>query len=76
MKKVPKVRRTDGSRDELQSEYRLDYAKAKSNRFAVDAPPDCVAVTLDPDVATVFKDARAVNKVLRAVIEAMPAPSR
>ena len=30
------------------------------------------AVRLDPDVASVFKDSVAVNKALRALIQAMP----
>jgi hypothetical protein len=56
----------------LQAEYRFDYTKSKPNRFAARIAPGAVAVMLDPDVARVFKSAKAVNGVLRAVAAAMP----
>ncbi|MCL4206472.1 MAG: hypothetical protein KJ000_28655, partial [Pirellulaceae bacterium] len=65
-----------GLSDELQAEYRFDYSKAKPNRFASRVDPTRVVVALDPDVAEVFADADAVNKVLRALIEAMPRKKR
>lgn len=54
-------------------EYRLDYSKAKPNRFANSAGTRRVAVILDEDVAEVFATTASVNKALRAIIEAMPA---
>ena len=59
--------------DELRSEYRFDYAKAKPNRFAERIRKGSVAVLLDPDVARVFTDAESVNAVLRALMTTMPA---
>ncbi len=56
----------------MESEYQLDYSKAKPNRFAERAQPGTLAVVLDPDVASVFKDAGSVNNVLRALMETMP----
>jgi len=48
-------------------EYDFDYSKASPNRFAKGR-----AVILEPDVARVFNTSDAVNKMLRAVIAAMP----
>jgi hypothetical protein len=59
--------------DELLPEYRLDYTQAKPNRFAErSAKPKAMFVVLDEDIAQVFQTPEAVNKVLRALIEAMP----
>jgi hypothetical protein len=59
--------------DELRSEYRFDYSKAKPNRFADRTRPGSLAVLLDPDVAEVFTGPEAVNAVLRALMATMPA---
>ena len=56
--------------DELLAEYEFDYRKAKPNRFAAAAKR--TVVVLDEDVARVFTTPEAVNKALRALIEAMP----
>ena len=59
--------------DELLAEYRFDYQKAKSNRFAVrDETQKLTVVVLDDDVAQVFTTPESVNKALRALIESMP----
>jgi hypothetical protein len=61
------------SEDELLDEYRFDYQKAKANRFAArSATEKLKVVVLDEDVAQVFTTPESVNKVLRALIEAMP----
>jgi hypothetical protein len=57
---------------DLRPEYRFDYAKAQSNRFAGRAKGKSVVVLLAPDVARVFKDGESVNAALRAVMSAMP----
>ena len=57
---------------ELRGEYRFDYTKAQPNRFAGRIDKDRVVVVLDPDIADVFKDSEAVNRVLRALITSMP----
>ena len=71
MKKTPN-RKTGSSGDELKAEYRLDYRKAKPNRFAALIPEDTVAVILDPDVAAVFNSSETINSLLRSVIAAVP----
>ena len=59
-------------RDTMQKEYRFDYRRAKPNRFAEEMAEGVVVVTLEPDVAAVFKSSEAVNTLLRSVIAAMP----
>ena len=56
----------------LRKEYRLDYRKARPNRFAARMAGASTAIVLDPDVASVFRSSKAVNAVLRSVISAMP----
>jgi hypothetical protein len=59
--------------DDLAPEYHFDYQKAKPNRFANRSGQDgLTVVVLDEDVAQVFTTPEAVNKVLRALIGAMP----
>jgi hypothetical protein len=53
----------------MLSEYNFDYAKARPNRFA---QANSRVITLDPDVAEVFKTSEAVNHALRAIISAIP----
>lgn len=57
---------------DMPAEVKLDYDKAKPNRFAGRLGDEKILVTLDPDVAAVFRDAESVNRVLRALIETMP----
>lgn len=67
---------SSNSEDELLPEYHFDYKKAKPNRFANrSGKQKLTVVVLDEDVAEVFLTSEAVNKVLRALIEAMPQPS-
>ena len=56
-------------KDNMQSEYDFDYSKAKKNRFEKDYH---ISVTLDSDVAGVFKNSESVNKALRAILTAVP----
>ena len=58
----------------MLNEYSFDYGKAKPNRFAAAFADEQVVVILDPDVAAVFHNSAAVNRVLRALIETMPPP--
>lgn len=64
------------SDDELLPEYNFDYKKAKPNRFADRSGRQRLkVVVLDEDVAQFFTTPESVNKVLRALIEAMPQAS-
>ncbi|MGA8537900.1 MAG: hypothetical protein WB566_00290 [Terriglobales bacterium] len=56
----------------LRSEYRFDYTKARTNRFARRARGKSVVVLLAPDVAKVFKTGELVNDALRAIMKAVP----
>jgi hypothetical protein len=60
----------------MKAEYNFDYRKARPNRFAGRAGTRRTVVELDPDVAMIFSTSTAVNKALRALIEAMPRKSR
>lgn len=57
---------------DIQTEYRFDYRKARLNRFAGKSGNAQLVVVLDPDVSKVFTTPESVNKVLRALIAAMP----
>lgn len=58
--------------EEIVSEYRFDYDKAKPNRFAMKMMDEPLVVLIEPDVAKFFKTPEQVNKALRALISAMP----
>jgi hypothetical protein len=60
------------SADELRPEYRFDYQEAQPNRFADPERRQRLAVVLDEDVARIFTTAEAVNRALRALLEAVP----
>ena len=75
MNKMP-FDQPSNSEDELLPEYQFDYKKAKPNRFANrSGKSKLTVVVLDEDVAEVFSTPESVNKVLRALIEAMPQAS-
>lgn len=63
---------TSDQDDDLLPEYRFDYTKAKPNSFAQQLRERQIMVALDPDVASVFRSAEEVNRVLRALIQTMP----
>ncbi|ACK66669.1 conserved hypothetical protein [Rippkaea orientalis PCC 8801] len=58
--------------DDLLPEYNFDYTKAHPNRFAVQVNETPITVTLESDVAQVFKTSEDVNKALRAILSAIP----
>ena len=60
------------SSEDLRNEYRFDYSKARSNRFAGRVRAKSVVVLLAPDVAKVFKTGESVNDALRAILKAVP----
>ena len=64
------MKNKEDSEDDMLPEYNFDYSKAKINRFAIKQAP--VTVTLDADIAEVFKDSEAVNRALRAILLALP----
>ena len=77
--RIMKKTRADSRRpaaDEMRREYRLDYGKAKQNRFAAGGDEGRAVVVLDPDIAEVFTTPESVNNVLRALITTMPRTQR
>jgi hypothetical protein len=59
--------------NEMFPEYDFDYSKARPNRFAGMTHEKMKrTVVLDPDIARVFRSSESVNKILRAIIAAMP----
>lgn len=63
----PRPRRTARvAEDEILPEYSL--RGSKPSPYAARLRSAVIAVTLDPDVAAVFPDSRAVNRALRALI--------
>jgi hypothetical protein len=72
MKKIQKDKTSRTAVAEMRDEYRLDYAKARPNRFAGRMDKNVVVVALDPDVAEIFDTPETVNRVLRALIGTMP----
>ena len=55
---------------DMLPEYNFDYSKAKPNRFAINQ--SLITVTLDADLAKIFNTSEVVNKVLRAILSALP----
>jgi len=74
MKKTSDSKKRRAATDVMRTEYRLDYRRAKPNRFAEGMTEGALAVVLEPDVAAVFRSSEAVNALLRSVIAAMPDP--
>ncbi len=65
-----------GEKNDMRSNYKFDYSKARPNRFAGRASSSRLVVMLDPDVSKVFKTPESVNNVLRALISSMPKSAR
>ncbi|MCO6437244.1 MAG: hypothetical protein J5J06_09175 [Phycisphaerae bacterium] len=76
MKKASARKPAAATSDQLRDEYCFDYSKAKPNRFASHVDQTRLVVALDADVSAVFSTPEAVNKALRALIEAMPPRDR
>ena len=68
MKKDESPKRPRKTKGEMRAEYRFDYGRARSNRFADRMKNSAVAVIVDPDVAAVFGSSKVVNAFLRSVI--------
>jgi hypothetical protein len=71
-RKSPRARSRD--RDTIRPEY--DFSKGVRNKYAARLKPGSQIIVLDPDVAAAFRDAKAVNKALRTLLDIMPPPRR
>lgn len=74
MKKKPA--KSKSKKDDLKPEYDFDYKQGKPNRFTSGMKPGGRMVILDPEVAAVFKESKAVNDILKAVIDHLPPAAR
>ena len=70
---MKKTSNSNVPKDEMKSEYALDYQKAKINRFAGQSDNTRTVVVLDPYLSTIFSTPEAVNQVLHALVKTMPA---
>jgi hypothetical protein len=76
MKRDESPKQPRKTQNEMRTEYRFDYAKARSNQFADRMKNGAVAVILNPDVAAVFSSSKAVNAFLRSVMTTLPVGMR
>jgi hypothetical protein len=60
--------------DDVLPEY--DFSAGRPNPYASRLGDGVITVTLDPDVARVFPDARSVNEALRALARGANPPRR
>lgn len=58
----------DEKDDEMKSEYRFDYSKARPNRFAEEYSQMARTVMLDSDIANKFPSSESVNEALRFLV--------
>ena len=72
MKRDESPKRPRKTQDGMRTEYRFDYAKARSDWFVERMENGVVAVILDPDVATVIGSSQVVNAFLRSISTALP----
>jgi hypothetical protein len=63
---------SDELEGDLLPEYRFDYSTAHPNRFAALANAEPLVVRVDDDIAEVFSTPEAVNRALRAILQAFP----
>jgi len=58
----------------MRKEY--DFSGAVRGKYAPRYRRGSNVVVLDPDIAKEFTDSRAVNRALRAILEALPSRQR
>ncbi|MCK6629070.1 MAG: hypothetical protein L6R45_28320 [Anaerolineae bacterium] len=76
MNKTQTSKNFKATTEEMLPEYDFDYSKARPNRFADRMKEGPLVVLVDPDLAEVFTTPESVNNALRALISAMPQPSK
>ena len=67
---MKKARKPAADRDTMRPEY--DFSKGVRSKYAARLRRGTNVVLLDPDVAAAFGSAKAVNRALRALLEASP----
>lgn len=70
MKERDMKTKSENNRDELRSEYDLDYSKAVRGKYYKRLlQKGANVVVLEPDVAKAFGDSAAVNEALRTLLD-------
>jgi hypothetical protein len=68
---MKKTRKQPIDRDTMRPEY--DFSGGVRGKYAGRFPRNVITVLLDPDVAAAYPDSKAVNRALRAILDAAPA---
>ena len=68
---MKKTRKAPSYRDTMRPEY--DFSGGVRGKYAGRFPRDVITVVLEPDVAAAYPDSKAVNRALRAILDAAPA---
>ncbi len=64
------MKKVKSTSDELRPEYkRSDFRKLERGKYYERIRASCNVVVLDPEVAAVFPNSAAVNKVLHSLLE-------
>jgi hypothetical protein len=71
MKKT-NARKNPAQNDDLPREIRLDYSKARPNRFAKHHASTPLIVVVDSDLAKAFPSGKSVNDALRSLLTEKP----
>jgi hypothetical protein len=67
---MKKTRKASSDRDTMRPEY--DFSGGVRGKYAGRFPRDVITVVLEPDVAAAYPDSKAVNRALRAILDAAP----
>ena len=70
---MKKTSKRVGEGDTLRAEY--DFRDGVRGKYVRRYREGTNIVVLDPDVAAAFKSSEAVNRALRAILDAAPGPS-
>jgi hypothetical protein len=68
---MKETRKASSDRDTMRPEY--DFSGGVRGKYAGRFPRDVITVVLEPDVAAAYPDSKAVNRALRAILDAAPA---
>lgn len=67
---MKKTKKLSPDRDTMRPEY--DFSGGVRGKYAGRFPRSVIAVVLDPDIAVAYPDSKAVNRALRAILDAAP----
>lgn len=72
---MKKTKKLSPDRDTMRPE--CDFSGGVRGKYAGRFPRNVITVLLDPDIAAAYPDSKAVNRALRAILDAAPAkPAR